>query len=229
MATKETAGNTMSKKLIWDLPIRVVHWLLVILIATAWYTVKISGDMDTHMLCGQAILALLVFRVLWGFVGSDYARFGSFIYNPGEIVSYAKTLFSRKGGDYAGYNPTGSLAVFAMFALIAVQVTTGLFATDADEYVRGPLNGLVNSNTAYAITDIHYANINFLLALIGLHIVAVLFYLLFKRENLITPMITGEKEDAGNSLKAISGSKLGLAIGVLVAAVAVVLLLRSLG
>ena len=94
---------------------------------------------------------------------------------------------------------------------------------------RGPLNGLVSSDTAYAITDIHYANINFLLALIGLHIVAIFFYLLFKRENLIKPMVTGEKTDPVDSLRAISGSKLGLAIGVLVAAVAFVLLLRSLG
>jgi len=95
-------------------------------------------------------------------------------------MNYAKTLFSRKAGEYAGHNPTGSLAVFAMLALVAVQVTTGLFATDADEFVRGPLNGLVSSNTPYAITDVHYANINFLLALIGLHIVAIIFYLLFK-------------------------------------------------
>jgi cytochrome b len=144
-------------------------------------------------------------------------------------VSYAKTLFSRKSGEYAGHNPTGSLAVFAMLALVAVQVTTGLFATDADEFVRGPLNGLVSSNTAYAITDVHYANINFLLALIGLHIVAIIFYLLFKRENLITPMVTGEKADPGDSMKAIGGSKLGLAVGVLIAAAVVVVLLRSLG
>jgi cytochrome b len=219
----------MSKKFIWDLPVRIFHWLLVVLIAAALYTVKISGDMDMHMLIGQSILALLIFRVLWGFIGPRYARFGSFVYKPVEILRYARTLFSRKGGEYAGHNPTGSLAVFAMLALIGVQVTTGLFATDADEYVRGPLNGLVSSNTAYAITDIHYANINFLLALIGLHIVAIFFYLLFKRENLIRPMVTGEKADPGDSLKAISGSKLGLAIGILVAAVAVVLLLRSLG
>ena len=128
----------MSKKFIWDLPVRIFHWLLVVLIAAALYAVKISGDMDTHMLIGQSILALLIFRVLWGFVGPRYARFGSFVYKPVEILRYARTLFSRKGGEYAGHNPTGSLAVFAMLALIGVQVTTGLFATDADEYVRGP-------------------------------------------------------------------------------------------
>jgi cytochrome b len=87
----------------------------------------------------------------------------------------------------------------------------------------------VSSSTAYAITDVHYANINFLLALIGLHIVAIIFYLLFKRENLITPMVTGEKADPGDSMEAIGGSKLGLAVGVLIAAAVVVVLLRSLG
>jgi cytochrome b len=219
----------MSKKLIWDLPVRIFHWLLVVLIAGAWYTVKISGNMDQHMLIGKSILALLIFRILWGFFGTRYARFGSFLYKPGEILSYARTVFDRKGGDYAGHNPTGSLAVFAMLALVGVQVVTGLFATDADEYVQGPLNGLVSSATAYSLTDIHYANINFLLALIGLHVVAILFYLLFKRENLISPMISGEKADPGDNLKPVSGSKLGLAIGLMVAAAAVVLLLNSLG
>jgi cytochrome b len=219
----------MSKKLIWDLPVRIFHWLLTLLIAGAWYTVKISGDMDTHMLIGQSILALLIFRVLWGFFGPRYARFSSFVFSPGEIMNYAKSLLSRKGGDYAGHNPTGSLAVFAMMALVGIQVITGLFATDFDGYFQGPLNGLVSSATASSITNIHYTNINFLLALIGLHIVAILFYLLFKRENLITPMISGEKQDPGDNLNAISDSKLGLAIGLMVAAAAVVFLLRSIG
>lgn len=217
----------MQKKLIWDLPVRIFHWLLVVLIAGAWYTVSISGNMDQHMFIGQSILVLLIFRLIWGFVGSRYARFGNFIFNPREILNYARSLFGRKSGGYAGHNPTGSLAVFAMLALVGVQVITGLFATDVDEFAQGPLNGLVSSSTAYAITDIHYANINFLLALIGLHIVAILFYLFFKRDNLILPMLTGKKADPGNSLNAIGSSKLGLAIGVLIAAVTVVLLLRS--
>jgi cytochrome b len=219
----------MSKKLIWDLPVRIVHWLFAILIPAAWYTVKISGDMDTHMLIGQSILALLLFRILWGLFGPRYARFGNFVYRPGEILSYARSLFRRSGGEYAGHNPLGSLAVFAMFALVGVQVTTGLFATDFDGYFQGPLNGLVSSGTASSITDIHYANINILLILIGVHIAAIFFYLFFKRENLITPMITGEKPDPGDSLKAINGSKLSLAIGLFVAAIACVLMLRSLG
>ena len=219
----------MSKKLIWDLPTRLFHWLLAILIGAAWYTVSVSGDMDAHMLIGQSILALLLFRVIWGFVGTRYARFGSFVYRPREILDYARSLLTRHGGEYAGHNPLGSLAVFGMLVLVAVQVTTGLFATDFDGFYRGPLNGLVSAATATSITDIHYTNVNILLVLIGVHVVAVLFYLFFKRDNLITPMISGEKQDDGDSFRAIDGSKLGLAIGVIVAAVAIVLLLRSLG
>ncbi len=219
----------MSKKLIWDLPTRIFHWLLAILIGAAWYTVRISGDMDAHMLIGQSILALLLFRIIWGFVGTRYAKFGSFVYRPREILEYAKSFFGSRGGEYAGHNPLGSLAVFAMLALVGVQVATGLFATDFDEFYQGPLNGLVSSAAATRITDVHYTNVNILLVLIGVHVVAVLFYLFFKRENLITPMISGEKQDEGDSFRAIGGSKLSLAIGVLVAAVAIVLLLRSLG
>jgi cytochrome b len=218
----------MSKKLIWDLPIRIFHWLLTVLIGAAWYTVEITGDMDTHMLIGQSILALLLFRILWGFFGTRYAKFGSFVYRPGEILEYAKSILSRKGGEYAGHNPLGSLAVFAMLALVLIQATTGLFTTDIDGFYRGPLNGLVSNATATSISNIHFTNVQILLALIGVHIVAILFYLVVKRDNLITPMITGRKRDDVDSLRAIDGSKLGLAIGLLVAAVAIVLLLRSL-
>jgi cytochrome b len=218
----------MSKKLIWDLPIRIFHWLLTVLIGAAWYTVEITGDMDTHMLIGQSILALLLFRILWGFFGTRYAKFGSFVYRPGEILEYAKSILSRKGSEYAGHNPLGSLAVFAMLALVLIQATTGLFTTDIDGFYRGPLNGLVSNATATSISNIHFTNVQILLALIGVHIVAILFYLVVKRDNLITPMITGRKRDDADSLRAIDGSKLGLAIGLLVAAVAIVLLLRSL-
>ncbi|HEY5622536.1 MAG TPA: cytochrome b/b6 domain-containing protein [Gammaproteobacteria bacterium] len=218
----------MSKKLIWDLPTRIFHWLLTVLIGAAWYTVEISGDMDTHMLIGQSILALLLFRVLWGFFGTRYAQFGSFVYRPGEILEYAKSFLNRKGGEYAGHNPLGSLAVFAMLTLVLVQATTGLFATDIDGFYRGPLNGLVSNATATSISNVHFTNVQILLALIGVHIVAILFYLIVKRDNLITPMITGQKQDDDDSFRAIDGSKLGLAIGLLVAAVAIVLLLRSL-
>ena len=215
----------MSKKLIWDLPIRIIHWLLTVLIFGSWYTVSVAGNMEAHMLIGQVILCLLVFRVVWGFVGTRYAKFSSFVFGPRTIVAYARTILSRSGGGYAGHNPLGFLAVFAMLLLIGIQVTTGLFATDGDFY-EGPLNHLVSGSTGRDITDIHYLNFDVLAIMIGIHIVAIFFYLLYKRENLIWPMFTGAK--TGDALEAIGGSKLGLAIGVLVASAAGVYLLVTL-
>ena len=215
----------MSKKLIWDLPIRIVHWLLTVLIFGAWYTVTVAGNMEAHMLIGQTILCLLVFRVVWGFVGTRYAKFSSFVFGPRTIIAYARTILSRSGGGYAGHNPLGFLAVFAMLLLIGIQVTTGLFATDGDFY-EGPLNNLVSGRTGRQITDIHYLNFDVLAIMIGIHIVAIFFYLLYKRENLIWPMFTGTK--TGDALEAIGGSKLVLAIGVLVASAAGVYLLVTL-
>ena len=215
----------MSKKLIWDLPIRIVHWLLTVLIFGSWYTVSVTGDMERHMLIGQTILCLLVFRVVWGFVGTRYAKFSSFVFGPRTILAYARSILSRSGGGYAGHNPLGFLAVFAMLLLIGIQVTTGLFATDGDFY-EGPLNHLVSGRTGNQITDIHYLNFDVLAIMIGIHIVAIFFYLLYKRENLISPMFTGKK--TGDALEAIGGSKLGLALGVIVASAAAVYLLVTL-
>ena len=215
----------MSKKLIWDLPVRIVHWLLTVLIFGAWYTVTVSGDMQRHMLIGQAILCLLVFRVIWGFAGTRYARFSSFVFGPRTIIEYAKSILSRSGGGYAGHNPLGFLAVFAMLLLIGIQVTTGLFATDGDFY-EGPLNHLVSGRTGREITDIHYLNFDVLAIMIAIHIVAIFFYLLYKRENLIWPMFTGTK--TGDAPEAIRGSKLGLALGLIVASATGVYLLVTL-
>ena len=215
----------MSKKLIWDLPIRIVHWLLTVLIFGSWYTVSVAGNMEAHMLIGQIILCLLIFRVVWGFVGTRYARFSSFVFGPRTIVAYARTILSRSGGGYAGHNPLGFLAVFAMLLLIGIQVTTGLFATDGDFY-EGPLNNLVSGRTGRQITDIHYLNFDVLAIMIAIHIVAIFFYLLYKRENLIWPMFTGAK--TGDELQAIGGSKPGLALGVIVASAVGVYLLVTL-
>ena len=215
----------MSKKLIWDLPIRIVHWLLTVLIFGSWYTVSVTGDMERHMLIGQIILCLLAFRVVWGFVGTRYAKFSSFVFGPRTILAYARSILSRSGGGYAGHNPLGFLAVFAMLLLIGIQVTTGLFATDGDFY-EGPLNHLVSGRTGNQITDIHYLNFDVLAIMIGIHIVAIFFYLLYKRENLISPMFTGKK--TGDALESIGGSKLGLALGVFVASAVAVYLLVTL-
>jgi len=200
-----------NKKLIWDLPVRIFHWSLVILIPYSWYSIEITNDLENHFLSGFCVLALVIFRIIWGFAGPKYARFSSFIYSPRNIIAYAKTLFTKQRSDHAGHNPLGGLSVMVLLLLLATQVGTGLFATDGD-YFFGPLNDYIPWDTSIILTDIHVININILLGFIGLHIVSVLFYLFFKKENLITAMVTGRKIDKKNSIEAIKNSKLIIAI-----------------
>jgi len=211
----------MAKKFIWDLPIRVFHWVLAILLCGSWYTVEVTGDMDTHMLIGQTILVLGIFRIVWGFIGTRYARFGSFLYKPAAIVAYAKSLAGRGGAAYAGHNPLGGLVVLLMLALVLLQASTGLFATDGDFY-SGPLNHLISGRAGNQVTDFHAANFNVLLSVVIVHVIAVALYLLVKRENLVAPMFTGSKDDPSSSFTPIDGSKLLAAGTVLLLAAAVV-------
>lgn len=208
----------MSKKLIWDLPTRIFHWALALLICGSWYTVEVTGDMDTHMLIGQTILVLVLFRVVWGFIGTRYARFASFAHGPGRIAGYARSLAGRGGSGYAGHNPLGGAVVFVILALVLAQTSTGLFATDGDFY-SGPLNHLISGRAGNQVTEFHEVNFNVLLVVIIVHIAAALYYLIFKRENLIAAMFTGRKDDLGGSFEPIGGSKL-LSAGVALLAVA---------
>jgi len=197
----------MTKKLIWDLPTRLFHWTLTVLICGSWYTVEVAGDMDTHMLIGQTILVLVLFRIVWGFVGTRHARFAAFAYGPGDIAAYARSLAGRSGTGYAGHNPLGGAVVFLMLALVLAQTATGLFATDGDFY-SGPLNDLISARAGNRVTEFHELNFNVLLLVIIVHIAAAFFYLLFKRENLIAAMITGRKSDPSGRYEPIDGSQL---------------------
>ena len=199
------------KKLIWDLPVRLIHWLLVILIAWSWYAVEINDDLETHMLLGYCILTLIIFRIAWGVVGTRYARFGSFIFSLREILNSGRKFFSRQYGNYAGHNPLGGVSVVILLFLLALQTTTGLFSND-EEYYFGPLSDNVSPHAASILTEIHHVNFNVLLGFIILHVASVLFYLVYKKENLVRPMFTGRKPDPLNSFEPISGSRLIVAV-----------------
>lgn len=193
--TGTTAIAQQAKKtLVWDLPVRLFHWLLVILIGFSWYSVEITGDLDNHMLSGYAILTLILFRLAWGFFGTRHARFRDFIYPLRVIADYSKTVFRRQPGSYAGHNPLGGLSVLALIAALAIQTGTGLFANDEYSYF-GPLSDYVSADTAYTLTTIHHFNFNILMGLIVLHIAAVLFYQFYKRDHLTSAMFTGRKPD----------------------------------
>jgi cytochrome b len=176
---------------VWDLPTRIFHWLLVGLVAASFVTGKAGGNaMVLHAWSGSAILTLLVFRLLWGVVGSGPSRFSSFLAGPRTVYRYAGTLFRRDAAPHFTHNPLGGWSVAAMLLVLLVQAGTGLFADD-DIAFAGPLAASVGRAVRYRLTSIHLFNQEVLIGLIALHLAAVLFHLVYKRENLITPMITG--------------------------------------
>jgi cytochrome b len=178
---------------IWDLPTRLFHWLLVGLMAVSYVTVEIGGNaMQLHAWSGFTILGLVLFRVAWGFAGSTPSRFKTFLVGPRRVKAYAQTLLRPDGAHHLTHNPLGGWSVAAMLAAVLVQAATGLFASD-DIMTQGPLNRLVSSDTGRLLTDLHELNANLIVALAAAHVAAVLFHLVYKRDNLISPMITGEK------------------------------------
>lgn len=210
-----------SRKLIWDIPTRLFHWAIVITLCYSWYSMEIEENLDRHFLSGYVALGLILFRIIWGFVGSRYARFASFAYKPSEINTYAKSLFARDSEQHAGHNPMGGLSVFALLLVILIQATTGMF-TDDEYYYFAPLNQFVSPDTASTITQFHGTNAKFILGLALLHIVAILFYRFYKRHKLVLAMITGRKHDEQDDFEAIPGSRLPLAIALAAVVAAIV-------
>jgi len=176
---------------LWDLPVRLCHWSFALLIPAMWWTAE-NGEMGWHMRLGLVLLALLVFRILWGFIGSSTARFASFLRGPGTVLAYLRGLGSARS-PVIGHNPAGGWSVAALLAAMLLQVGMGLFAGDPYDGATGPLNGLVRTMTADLLTDWHEAFFYVLLALVALHLAAVAFYLFVKRDNLLRPMVTGSR------------------------------------
>lgn len=172
---------------VWDLPTRLFHWLLVALIAFSWWSAE-EGRTEWHLWSGYAILTLLLFRLMWGFVGSSTARFSNFIRGPRAVLGYVRDAGSWSG---IGHNPLGALSVVALLALVAFQVATGLINSDDDGLVQGPLALLVSFDISEAANDLHKQAFNILLAFIGLHVAAILFYRLALGKRLMAPMISG--------------------------------------
>ena len=169
---------------IWDLPTRLFHWLLVILIGFSWWTAEYHYD-DLHIWSGIAVLSLLIFRILWGIVGSSTARFASFVRGPKAVLGYLQG--SWRG---IGHSPLGALSVVALLVMIGIQVGLGLFASDEDGIMQGPLARLVSIDAGDWAREWHEELFNVLLALIGLHVAAIVFYRL-RGKKLVGPMITG--------------------------------------
>ncbi len=203
---------------IWDLPLRLFHWLLVALIAFSWW----SGEehyMEWHRLSGYGILALLVFRLWWGFTGSRTARFSQFVRGPGAVLVYAKTLFSPSRHTADGHNPLGGWSVIAMLLAIAAMVVAGLFAVDVDGWESGPLAYWVSFEQGRSAAEFHETVFNVIMALIILHVAAIVFYLAVKRMNLVRPMITGRRaKSAEEAVEDARWSPAMALIGIVIAA-----------
>lgn len=214
---------------IWDLPTRAVHWLLGVLFAFSWWTAD-TARLDWHKLSGYSILALVLFRLYWGVFGSDTARFQNFVTGPRAFFAHARTMLRPSAGAIIGHTPTGAWSVLAMLSLLLLQPVLGLFAVDIDGIESGPLSHLVSFDTGRKLAEWHNTIFNILLALIGMHIAAVLFYLFYKRQNLIASMWSGRRalphETRAQDIDTPTGAAL---IGIVLAIAIVVILVRWIG
>ncbi len=185
--------DELKATLIWDFPLRLFHWLLVVGIIAMFVTANLGSSLfHYHILLGQGMLLLLLFRMVWGFVGGKHARFRDFLYSPKAIKTYLKGLSATNYNSTGGHNPLGSLSVWLILILLSTQTITGLFATD-DISHSGPLNFLTYGDMDSLLTELHHLNFLLLLLVIAIHIGAVLYYQFFKRQNLIATMWHGWK------------------------------------
>lgn len=205
--------NTTKFRL-WDLPTRLFHWLLVLAVSAAIISGQFGGGLiDWHGRIGLFIVGLIVFRLVWGLVGSTYAKFIQFFPTPGKIKAYLRGEWNE-----AGHNPLGALSVFGLLGLLTVQVATGLFGNDDIAFV-GPLYDLVDKHMSNQLTALHQIGSNILLGLIGLHLAAIVFYGHIKKQKLLKPMVTGWKDGPGESAR--GGGTVALILALTLAGVAV--------
>jgi cytochrome b len=182
---------------VWDLPVRLFHWALVVLILASWVT-QYLDRMDLHMWIGEWTLTLLLFRVVWGFIGSDTARFTWFLRSPAAALRHLAHLRRREPDREIGHNAAGGWMVLVILALIGVQTGTGLFSND-DGNNEGPLMHLVGKDQSDQLSHIHHLNFMAIEAVIVLHVLAIVAYAVLKRQNLVRPMVTGTKLMPGDA------------------------------
>lgn len=211
--------------LVWDLPTRLFHWSIVILFAFSWWSGEQGGSwMRFHFWSGYAILALVLFRIIWGLVGSHTARFADFLKGPRAGLHHLGELLKPGKTSDIGHNPLGGWMVALLLVLLLVQTVTGLFSEDR-ELNAGPLSLWVSQKTSHFLTEIHETVVNILLLLIAAHVAAVFAYLIFKRDNLIGAMLTGRKQLSLAPGQEPKMASVYLALAVLVVCAAAVIVL----
>ena len=211
----EVVPASPTRGAIWDLPVRLFHWMLVALIAFSWWSAE-NDAIELHLWSGYAILTLIIFRVLWGLVGSSTARWGTLFHTPSRIIDYVRNSAAWKA---IGHSPLGALSVLAMLIVLKVQIATGLLNADDDGLVNGSLSHLVSEDAAEVAHDLHEILFNVLLALIALHVAAIILYWL-RGKNLLGPMVSGHGE-LPEGAEPMRPGKWWMALACLVVAIAV--------
>lgn len=177
--------------LVWDLPIRMFHWLTVALVAAAYVTWRLNW-MDWHSYAGDAVLCLVLFRLAWGFAGSDTARFARFLAAPPAAARHLAHMFRREPDEHAGHNPAGGWMVLLLLALLLAQTLTGIIDNN-DVADVGPLTGIMPAWLSNLIDDLHGWLWDAVLAAVAVHLAAIALYAVAKRQDLVRPMLTGRK------------------------------------
>jgi cytochrome b len=188
---KSLSGGGDRKVRVWDLPIRLFHWLTAVLVLAAYVTLRLDW-MKWHVWTGDAVLVLVAFRLLWGFFGSDTTRFARFVASPRAAFAHLAHAFRREPDRQVGHNPAGGLMVLVLIALLLGETLSGLYVND-DVANQGPLTEFVPPRIANAITALHWIFWYALLAAVALHVLAIITYAAAKGQNLLMPMITGSK------------------------------------
>ena len=178
---------------VWDVPTRLFHWALVVLIALQYATAEFHFlDMEWHFRFGYATLTLIVFRILWGIVGSQTSRFATFVRGPSTVYRHTLALLSNRAATSVGHNPLGGWSVLVLLASVLLQAVSGLFASDGID-TQGPLSDQLTTAAVKTWTRFHQWNQDILLVLIALHVLAIALYYVLRKENLLAPMISGRK------------------------------------
>lgn len=216
---------------VWDLPTRTFHWVLAACVIGSIVSAKIGGNaMVWHFRLGYVVFTLLAFRVLWGLVGGRWSRFASFIYAPATTLRYLRGQSRADEHHEVGHNPLGAFSVFGLLAILAAQIGTGLFADDEISNT-GPLIKFVSGATSSLLTSWHKTYGQWLIiTLVLLHIAAIVYYLVRKRQNLVRPMLVGDKPLAPDVPASVdTGASRSLALALLAACAALVAWIVNLG
>jgi cytochrome b len=178
---------------VWDFSIRLFHWSLVILIGFLWWSGTEGEEMDNHVLAGYSVLALISYRIIWGFLGSHHAKFVNFVRSPIKTIKAIPEVISvRSDSHYVGHNPIGGWMVVLLILALMAQGITGLGTTD-DIFIDGPLVAYLDDDLISLFSSLHHQIADLLIALVILHLAAVLYHDAIKRERLIKAMVTGIK------------------------------------